>query len=481
MFEARAHNQVRRLLKQEQFAWPHHLTLSRLVARSLRRGDQTLIELDSAGYNCWWLGLLIPLCLDRMAGTIVLSGKERNRLLNIEIPRLKAEGLHLPLWQGETPPNGDQLWLLDYAGLLDAYRKGFLSSRQLIVPEVERLATRLREVMAIVIKTEDWEKLRRAFPSADLAIMQLHERISVKLFNQASRLNDQVRIDYDEIVKLKDLLNILNPSLSPWSQFLKTDCKSWASWAELEHKTLKWNWCLKPLDPLKLLTGLLTDQPSLLISESVNNQLLLMSLNSLVKPFDAKVQLVGSGLQEPISLFAPSRQPLPNTEVYASHLLEQSLRLILGRSGLTIILLDDFELRMTLTSQLAAEFGRRVVHETTAPEANGVICCTWSWWIKYHDQLPSPEQLVVALLPFASLESPLVAARVESYKCQGQDWFRDFLLPEALDVLSQAVAPIRNTQTRLAVLDGRLKARSWGLEILKALEPWTSLHRLLPD
>jgi ATP-dependent DNA helicase DinG len=31
------------------------------------------------------------------------------------------------------------------------------------------------------------------------------------------------------------------------------------------------------------------------------------------------------------------------------------------------------------------------------------------------------------------------------------------------------------------VLDGRLRGRSWGEHVLTALQPWTPLHRLLPD
>jgi ATP-dependent DNA helicase DinG len=33
----------------------------------------------------------------------------------------------------------------------------------------------------------------------------------------------------------------------------------------------------------------------------------------------------------------------------------------------------------------------------------------------------------------------------------------------------------------LAVLDGRLRGRSWGDQVLKQLEPWRPLQRLLPD
>ena len=155
--------------------------------------------------------------------------------------------------------------------------------------------------------------------------------------------------------------------------------------------------------------------------------------------------------------------------------------MILGLSGITIVLLNDRQLRCKLTSELAAEFGRRVVHESTAPESNGVICCSCSWWLQHHDHLPLPQQLIFALLPLASLESPLTAARVQALKSQGRDWFRELLLPEALALLRPAVAPIRKNHGRLAILDGRVWRRSWGEHVFAALEPWTPLHSLLPN
>ena len=167
--------------------------------------------------------------------------------------------------------------------------------------------------------------------------------------------------------------------------------------------------------------------------------------------------------------------------MFSHHLLDQARRLILGHAGLSVVLLNDEAMRQRLTSELAGEFGSRVIHEATGPEANGVICCRWDWWLHHQDQLPLPEQLIVALLPLASLESPLTAARVEALKRQGRDWFRELLLPEALSQLAPAVAPLRRNGGRLAILDGRVRARSWGEQVLAALQPWTPLQRLLPQ
>ena len=481
MLEARAHQQLKHLLLQDSSAWPNHLTLSRLIGRSLRRRDHTLIQLDPNSNNLWWPGLLVPLGLQPRGTTLVISSDQRKRLLQIERPRLQAAGLDLSCWEGSQPPSGSQVWLLDPTELIDAFQPGLINSRQLIIPEAEQFSSRLRAAMAITITPEDWDRLRRAHPSANAAVVELHERLSRRLFAQATRADALIRLDGSEILALKDLMTVLGEAPEPWPAMLKANSMDWASWAELDHRLLQWQWQLQPLNPLQLLAGLLHDQPAILLSQAGESVSLRAELDAANFPAKVTASLIDRGMAEPIALFAPRRQPLPNTEIYSEHLLEQSRRLILGRSGLTIVLLNDQQLRHQLTSELAAEFGRRVIHEASTPEINGVICCRWSWWLKHQQQLPLPEQLIIALLPLASLECPVTAARVESLKREGRDWFRELLLPDALALLAPAVAPVRQSGGRLAILDGRLRRRSWGRQILAKLEPWTALQRLLPD
>ncbi len=478
MLEAHAHNQLKHLLQGESFPWPHNLTLSRLVARSLRRGDNSLIQLDIGSHDFWWIGLLVPLCLKPSNAVLVLSKKQRNHLFNVELQILKQKGFQLACWEGLDPPSEGQLWVIDHGHLINALHHGYLHSRHLIIPEAEFLTERLRDAMSLRISLQDWENLRRAHPSADAALLQLYERLSRRLFSFSTRINAQVRIDCSELVALRDLVGCLSSSPSPWPELLSYESQNWASWAELNHKTLNWMWLLKPLEPLAKLKSLFKEQPLLLLAGRGSN--LLSQLESIDCPLDVTVAFGDTILKEPLSIFAPRLQPLPNSEFFSQHLLEQSRRLILGLQGVTIVLLDDDYLRRQLTSELAAEFGKRVMHEETCPESNGVVCCRWSWWLAYQDQLPVPSQLIVGLLPLGSLEDPLIAARVEAYKRQGRDWFRDLLLPEALTKFPKAVSSLRGNGGRMAILDGRLRSRSWGEQIYKALEPWTRLQHLLP-
>ena len=144
-------------------------------------------------------------------------------------------------------------------------------------------------------------------------------------------------------------------------------------------------------------------------------------------------------------------------------------------------MLDDPQLLRQLTSELAGEFGTRVIYEQIPVIENSVICCSCSWWLACNDLLPIPEQIIIALLPFPKLESPFVADRVECYKAQGRDWFREFLLPEMLLLLFCTLSVARRGKVRIAILDGRLRLRSWGTKVFRILEPWYPLQRLLPN
>ena len=154
MLEARAHQQLKALLRSEGAErWPHHLTLSRLVARSLRRADHTLVRLSPGTDPSWWIGLLVPLALSETPLALVLDDARRQRLLQVELPRLEAVGLSLPCWEGPSAPDAARLWLLQPEQLVQAWRRGELGDRQLLVPEGERLEPELRRALGVVLDT----------------------------------------------------------------------------------------------------------------------------------------------------------------------------------------------------------------------------------------------------------------------------------------------------------------------------------------
>jgi ATP-dependent DNA helicase DinG len=479
MLEARAHHQLKALLRQEGGErWPHHLSLSRLVARSLRRGDQTLVRLVPGSDPSWLISLLVPLALSEAPLALVVSDALRQRLLQVELPRLQAagQGLALPCFEGDEPGSA-RVWLLNHQQLLRAWQQGRLDCRQVVIPEAELLDPLLRQALEIWLTPEHWDQLRRAHPQAESSLLELHSRLNRLVLGHPRTADGLVPLAADAEAPLRQLLALLGDLPDPWSHWLRQGDASWTSWARRDSQLLQWSLHRQPLDPLAALPGLLQQRGALLVGQLGADW---SARGLLGREPDVTVELGDPPLADPLPLYAPQRQPLPNSPCYGEHLLEQSRRLVLGQAGVSVVLVDDDALRLTLASGLAAEFGSRVVQEHTAPESNGVVCCRWSWWLAHQNRLPLPDQLIVALLPIASLEDPLTAAQVQHLRLQGRDWFRERLLPDGITRLQLAVAGLRRSGGRLAILDGRLRGRSWGQAVLAALEPWLNLTRLLP-
>ncbi|MFM9046586.1 MAG: helicase [Cyanobium sp.] len=481
MLEASAHLHLKALLRSEgEPRWPHHLTLSRLVARSLRRADHTLVALTPGMESSWWPSLLVPLALTEVPLALVVSDALRRRLIQVEWPRLRAVGLQLPCWEGSAAPEGALLWLLSPGQLVEAWRRGELGDRQLVIPEAERLDEALCKALEVLIQPGDWDGLRRAFPSAEEALLALHERLRRRVFGQPRHPHHMVALDGQEEIPLRDLLALRRPLPEPWPGWLAAAGAGWASWALVDPALLQWQWIRQPLDPLQELKGLFQDRGVVLLGELAAGGPSQAPPSALRWSPQVVVQLDDPPLNDPLPLYVPLRQPLPNSPPFAEHLLDHCRRLVLGQAGLTIILLDDRGLRGALASALAAEFGSRVTEYGIAPESNGVICASWGWWLEHQSRLPLPCQVIVGLLPLASLDDPLTAARVARMRQQGRDWFRDLLLPDALHRLQRGLASLRRSGGRAAVLDGRLRARTWGRQVFRALEPTVPLTRLLP-
>jgi ATP-dependent DNA helicase DinG len=488
MSEASAHLCLKALLRGEgQPRWPHHLTLSRLVARSLRRGDPTLVRLAPGADASWWISLLVPLALSEEPLALVVSDGLRQRLLREEWPRLRGAGLALPCWQGPAAPASARLWLLNHRELLEAWRRGQLGDRQLVIPEAEQLETELREVLAIRVDPRHWDELILSQPALKDTVLSLHQALTQRILRHPRRGQGLVPLAPEEEAPLRHLLRLLEALPAPWPEWLAAGEGGWCGWAAVDAGGLGWQLHRQPLEPLRELAGLLQGRGAVLLGELTGVRTVaegdppLQAATLLGLTPTVQLDLADPPLADPLPLYAPLRQPLPTSPQLASHLLDHCRRLVLGQEGLSVVLLDDERLRHGLASALAAEFGSRVGHECRSQESNGVICCRWSWWLEQQGSLPAPAQVVVGLLPIASLEDPLTAARVARLRQQGRDWFRELLLPDALNRLQRGVAGLRRGGGRLAVLDGRLRGRSWGRHVFSALEPWVQLTRLLPS
>ena len=145
MLEVNSHKHLKKYYQNNLALWPHNLTLTRLISRSLSRKDNTFIQLSSDSKNFWWPGLLIPLCLHNNNIVLILSERQHRLLFEVELPKLRSSRLGFDYVEGiELIPSDKKIWVLRYQDLIFANEKDLLKNRQLIFPESEFMSNEIR-------------------------------------------------------------------------------------------------------------------------------------------------------------------------------------------------------------------------------------------------------------------------------------------------------------------------------------------------
>ena len=106
-------------------------------------------------------------------------------------------------------------------------------------------------------------------------------------------------------------------------------------------------------------------------------------------------------------------------------------------------------LKINLATELASKHGKRVLLETIPFSNNEILCASYSWWIKNSNLVKSPEQIIIPLLTNPNMKEPINGINVSHNKKLSKDWFREFLLPEAIEKLERSISPLRRNSGKL--------------------------------
>lgn len=533
VIEVEVHQQLRAFLRaQGEPYWPHHLTMARLVARALRVGRSALIQTGaSSGYRgCYRLSYLMPALLWPHSTIVVAPEAVQQRLLMVEIPRLRQWiPAQKAIQTGDRWPSSDfqglllvspQAWLDDRL-----YQQGrFPAGIPTILDGVDDLETWARQQMTITIQPQDWDNLMLACPDQADAIRTARIRLTRSVFQHPPNPYECYLLEAEEQATLQYLSLLLQPPESSQKakerlQHRPADlpatpaensetsapaptCKRWLPepwqrfwqfmgqadqllWTEIARRQGQFSLRCGPAEVASRLQPIWAQQPVVLIGGALDleadapiyrQRMGLDDLTCLKFMPDRQTEL--------IKLYLPERLPMPNTPQFQPALL-QELRHLLGMSTvgqrLAVIIVGDVPLKAQVGSVLAAEFGSRVQVEKTCLDDRGILVTGWEFWRQQQAVLPTPQLLVIATLPIPSLEAPLVAGRVSHHKRLRQDWFRLYLLPEALGELQRAIAPLRDCQGVVALLDNRVNHRSYGHQVLTALSPLARINYIEPS
>ncbi|XGV98394.1 MAG: helicase C-terminal domain-containing protein [Leptolyngbya sp. BL-A-14] len=494
MIEVEVHQQLRAFLREQgKPYWPHHLTMARLVARALRLGRSALMQTDALSryHGRYRLSYLVPVLMWQGPVVLVATEAVQQRLLMVEIPQLRA-----CIQTAKAIRTGDRLPDSDFQGLLLTTPEAWLSDRlyqQGRFPEgiptifdgVDDLESWAFAQLTTHIQPGDWDELMLACPSHTETIRDARVQLTKSIFQRPANPYECCLLELFEQKVLTALFQDLQrstptteaqPLPDVWEQFgraLQRDNQ--LLWADISRRQGQFTLHCGPVTVANELAPLWLQQSVILIGGALDvdaeatvyrQRLGLGDLTCLKFTPDRQDEL--------IQLYLPERLPMPNTPEFQWALIREMhslLRVSSGIQGLTVLLVDDVPLKAQVGSVLASEFGSRVQVERTCLDENGVLVTGWEFWRQHQTVLPAPHLLAIATLPIPSLENPLVAGRVAYYKKLRQDWFRLYLLPAALTELQRAIAPVRDHQGIVALLDSRVVHRNYGQQVLNALHP----------
>ena len=521
MNEVEVHNSLLYFLRSHSLSpWPHHLTMGRLVARALRLERSALIQTGffssdrDQGYR---ISYLIPLLMWPKSTILVTSASVQEYLLKVEIPQLQT-------WLETQKPIHVYPCAVDFQGLLLVESKLWLKERlsgsnalpsgiPTIIDDVDDLEKLTRDRLTMGLQSADWHDLMVRFPEQSAVIRNSRVKLTRSIFQHPPNpyncclltaaeeeilqlLNQEIR----ESGSSQEEAGINNqeestdkfsfplpvspaPIVCPWSQFWQQwQSEGQLKWAKISRSQGSFSLYCTPVDVAGFLSKIWQQQPVVLIGGALDLEVKApIYREGLGIPEITCVKFSRDRHNELIQLYVPDRLPMPNTPQFQGaliHEIRNLLNMSESVSGLAVLIIGDVPLKARLGAILASEFGSRVQVEKTDMDGNGILVTGWEFWRENQEKLPNPYLLAIATLPLPSLENPLVAARVAYYKERHKDWFRLYLLPEALNQLQRAIATVRERQGVVALFDTRVLHRSYGSQILAALSPLARIDYL---
>lgn len=480
--------------------------MARLVARALRLGRSALIQVGAlCGYQGRYRTSFVASAL-MWHGPVIIVAPEaiQQRLMKVEIPRL-LEWLQVnkPIRSGDVWPRGEfqgillvspEAWLQAQLTSTDNFPDGIPT----IIDGVDDLEDWVRSQLTVSLDAHDWDQLMLAYPNKTEVIRSSRVQLTRELFQHPANPYECYLISLDEEEILSRLYSALHPASlpDPWTRFWQifqhrlspisphTPHTPPLLWSTIARRQGLFSLHCAPIELGKILSPIWSRQPVVFIGSALESETEAPLFRQRLGLDEVTCLKFSSDSQtDAIQLYVPYQFPLPNTPEFQAafiHKVRTLVCLSATTSGLTVVLVGDVPLKSQVGAILASEFGSRVQVEKTCLDENGILISGWEFWREHQKVLPAPQLLVIATLPLPSLENPLVAGRVAHHKRSHQDWFRLYLLPVALNELQRAIAPVRENQGIVALLDSRVVMRSYGAQVLAALSPLARIDYLDP-
>jgi len=181
-------------------------------------------------------------------------------------------------------------------------------------------------------------------------------------------------------------------------------------------------------------------------------------------------------------LYVPRSFPEPRSAEYFLRALREIREILSITEGHAFLLFTSFQQMNRFYRSLRERLDFPLLRQGDQPKnqlleafrttPHAVLCATASFWQGVDVQGDALRAVIIDKLPFQVPSEPIVAARLNRLRKEGRNSFLEYSVPEAVITLRQGLGRlIRSKQDRgiLAVLDSRLRSRSYGKLFLDSL------------
>ena len=193
--------------------------------------------------------------------------------------------------------------------------------------------------------------------------------------------------------------------------------------------------------------------------------------------------------EEQAVLYVPRAMPEPQSAGFVDRAAEEIVRLLEISRGRAFVLFTSHANMNAVAERVAGRVDYPLFVQGEAPKAqlldtfretpHAVLLATASFWQGVDVVGEQLSCVIIDKLPFASPGDPVVAARIERLRSNGQNAFGEYQVPVAVLMLKQGLGRLIRAATDrgiLAVLDSRLLSKPYGRRFLESLPPARLVH-----
>ena len=480
MLEILSHQYLKRFVKAHQTDWDHIYSFGRIISKCLKANETYLINSEIFSTNNWVSALLISLFLFEENSILVISQEKIKFIKNNQLEDLKNLGFDFIFENDQIIFLNHRVCLITLENLLYDLKIVSSPNHRIIFSGIENIKEDLKNHFTIALLKKHWINNIDKSLSINQKIISTYNFLKKKFFLRKVLGNRYIFLDPEE-------LNFLSEFFSEFSsysdQFLRVSnalSEGWACWVTLDDINFEWNFYLEPIDKLCQIKQLLIKNKFVFLSALRKDNFFQNYLKKESIEIDLVINFKSNFNEKKILVYVPPRQILPNNPMFTQIILDKCKKLMIFRKGLTLVLSDDVNLKLKLATELASIYGKQVLLETIPSLNNQILCASYIWWINNSYLVKSPEQIIMPLLPIPNMAEPINEITVSHKKKLSEDWFREFLLPEAIEKLERSISPLRKNAGKLIILDGRANKRKWGKLIVKSIQPSKQINYMLP-